>query len=71
VTKSNHPHFARVEAHTLTGEKRGGEEMKTERKRGRGKGRRKLPAIKNQINEKNVKYKVKVSGSRETVLTDV
>lgn len=72
MTKSNYPDLARVEAHTLTGEERGGEEMKMERReKGRGKGRRKLPAFKNQIIEKIVKYKITVSGSRETVLINM
>lgn len=62
MTKANYPNFARVEAHTLTGEERGGDEN-AEGERGRGKGRRKLSAIKNQIIEKNVKYKITVSGT--------
>lgn len=51
MTKANYPNFARVEAYTLTGEEGGGDEN-GEGEKGRGKGRRKLPAIKNLIIEK-------------------
>lgn len=45
MTKSNYPNLARVKAHTLTGEEKGGKEKKME-KRGTGRGKRKIPAIK-------------------------
>ena len=33
MTKEDYPNFVRVGAHTVTGEEKGGEEMKMERKR--------------------------------------